>query len=210
MNRNISRIISLVLITAIMTVFMIPVFAESSVTYDGNAKDFIFAPDNLFSNFTDFVPGDSITQRITIDNDISGKVKIKVYVRCIGSDEKSQEFLSQMSMNIDQVGYSNLFSNDADKLLDLTEWKYLGTVYSGGDIKLDLTLNVPVEMGNDYMNAEAHMRWEFMVEELPVEPDDPSPDTSDNLMIVFLSLIAVIVAIIAITSYVFKKRTSER
>ncbi len=198
------RIISLLLTAMLLLICTASAFAESKVTYDGNAQDFIYAPENLFEEFSDVMPGDKLTQRITIDNDISEQIKIKVYVRCASSNDESG-LLSQLKMTVDQVDYTKLFSGNADELTGLSEWKYLGTVYSGGDIKLDLTLEVPLEMGNEFQNVAADLTWEFMVEELPIEPEDPTPETSDMTVAIVggIVLLAVLAFILLATA---KKR----
>ena len=158
--------------------------ADGTVTYNGDAGEFIFAPGSdasltdLFPNFKDVMPGDTLTQRITVKNDVSKDVKVKIYVRALGAQEGSEEFLSQLELKVqisdnNEMGY--MFDAMANETAQMTDWVCLGTLYSGGRVDLDVLLAVPVELGNEFQDAVGALQWEFRVEEYVVSPDDPQP-----------------------------------
>ncbi len=185
------KIITLLIAFIIALSSVLPVYAaEGKVTYSGNAGKFVFEPGSehsltdLFPDFKGVMPGDTLTQKITVKNDADNKVKVKVYIRSLGAHDDSEEFLSQLGLKVtkskdNEMAY--MFDAVASKTSQLTDWVCLGTLYSGGEVNLDITLNVPVELDNEFQNKIGYLDWEFMIEEFPVEPDDPKPpQTGDN------------------------------
>ena len=198
------KFITFLCVLSVLLSMAAAVSAAGTVTYVGGAEKFIFAPgsDNsptdLFSDLKNVMPGDSITQQVKVTNKASNGVKIKVYMRSLGAQEGTDEFLSQLKLTVKQKDDSILFAAPADQTAQLTDWVYLGTVYSGGEITLDVTLEVPITLGDEFQNQLGMIDWEFKVEELPVEPTDPEPPKtgdSTNLALYFGLLVFSLVAL---------------
>lgn len=186
---------------------------DSNVTYSGDAGAFIFAPGSeysptdLFPNFKDVMPGDSITQQITVKNDTSYGVKVKIYMRSLGAHTDSVDFLSQLHLRVEKSEENEMaymFDAAANETAQLTEWVCLGTLYSGGEVNLNVILDVPVELDNTYQQMIGYLDWEFMIEEYEIEPTDPEPpktgDTSKLWLwagLMTMSLLAMVILLFA-------------
>ena len=179
--------------------------AESSVTFeDGKIIAFepgsVYTNTDLFDNFKGVMPGDVRTEEVTIRNNTKDCDYIKVYMRAVLHDETGNpisdkvlaelqadkrreatseleymyDFLSQLSMKV-WNGSSLIYEESPDKLDGLTENVYLGSVRKGETIKLNVELDVPIEMGNEYANRIGEVDWVFVVEGFD-DPTPPSPD----------------------------------
>lgn len=195
--------------------------ADGKVTYSGNAGQFVFAPGSehsltdLFPNFKDVMPGDTLTQKITVNNDADNKVKVKVYIRSLGAHAESVEFLSQLKLQVQKSADNKMaymFDAAADETAQLTDWVCLGMLYSGGEVNLDVTLHVPVELDNEFQNQVGYLDWEFRIEEFPIEDTDPvPPQTGDTaqlgLYIAIMTGSAIVIILLLLSRR--KKKTTQ-
>lgn len=217
------KIFTVVLVLIVALSSVLPVYAaDGKVTYSGNAGNFVFRPGSehsltdLFPNFKDVMPGDNLTQKITVKNDANNKVKVKIYIRSLGAHEDSVEFLSQLGLKVaksEENEMAYMFDAAANETAQLTDWVCLGTLYSGGKVNLDVTLNVPTQLNNEFQNKIGYLDWEFMIEEFPVEPGDPqAPQTGDNanMELWFALMIGSLVILIILFIWSKKDRENEK
>ena len=190
-----------------------PVFAtDGNVIYSGDSGKFIFepgsdySPTDLFPNFKDVMPGDTISQNITVRN--NAKKSVKISMRALGAHENSVDFLSKLNLYVEKATDTPLFEATADQTAQLTEWQALGVLASGGEAELSVVLQVPVDLDNNYMELVGYLDWEFMVE----ETDDGRTQTGDRadywLWIIGLGC-SVLVFVIVIIAKAQKDETAK-
>lgn len=197
-----------------------PVFAaDGNVTYTGDSGNIIFAPGSeysptdLFPNFKDVMPGDSIKQPITVKNDASNKVKVVIYMRSLGAHEDSEEFLSKLRLRVEKSAENTMeymFDAAASETAQLTEWVCLGTLYSGGEVNLNVILDVPTDLNNDFQQLIGYLDWEFKIEELPIEPTDPEPPKTGDDAPIFLWAGLMAVSFGALLLLILMKKREKR
>lgn len=214
------KIITILITLAVLLSSTVTVFAaDGKVTYSGNAGNFVFEPGSehsltdLFPNFKGVMPGDTLTQKITVKNDADNKVKVKIYIRSLGAHEDSVEFLSQLGLKVsksEENKMAYMFDAAANETAQLTDWVCLGTLYSGGEVNLDVTLNVPTSLDNEFQNKIGYLDWEFMIEEFPIEEGDPKPpQTGDNSNMGLWFTIMICSLIMMIILLVWRKKDKE-
>ena len=208
MNRVSSLLLVLVLVLA-MSVNVFATDVDGSVTYEGKANEFIFAPGSeysdtdLFTNFKGVMPGDVLTEKIPVKNAKSTGMKVKIYMRALGAQLDTDEFLSQMTLTVKNAS-TKLFEAPANQTAQLTDWVCLGTLSAGGEMVLDVELNVPIEMGNDFANQIGYLDWQFKVEEIPETPK--TGDESNLLLYGTMAAVSLVLLITVVTVYK-RKRT---
>lgn len=219
MNKTFAGLVAFAFAVVLILSSSLPVFAASNVTYVKGAEKYIYSPgskyslSDIFPDFKNLMPGDIASQTITVRNDASNGVKVKIYVRSRGAHEKSAEFLSKLHMTVTKTEYNvmeYMFDAAADQTDGMTDWVYLGTLYSGGEVDIVATVHVPMDLGDEYQGEVGYIDWEFMVEELPIDPDDPvSPPTGDGTDIYVWFLMVSVLILLLLLVFSEKRRRKE-
>ena len=186
---------------ALTTIVTPALAADASVTYAGGAEKFVYVPGSeysdtdLFDNFKNVMPGDSLEQTIYVANNYKGSDYVKLYLRAEAHDEvenplsekvaedkedvaSMSDFLSQLSMKV-YLGEKVIYEASPEELDGLAENVLIGAFRYGAGAELKVTLDVPLELDNKYANREGEVDWVFTVEErdYPDDDDDDEPKT---------------------------------
>ena len=184
MKNGIRRISTLLMALALVLSLSVPAFA-TSVTFEGKSKGFALDGHNqltatdLFGNFKNLMPGDSVSETITIQNVARDCDYIKLYIRAVphgsgnglsgevaeieDSVASMQDFLSQLYMEVYQ-GSSRIYSGSPDELDGFRDNVYLGQYKKNQGTTLTVTLNVPADLDNEYAFRAGEVDWVFTVE----------------------------------------------
>ena len=213
MKKTLKTISALALVLVLLLGMSATAFAESKVTYEGGAEKFVYLPGSeytetdLFENFKGVMPGDVITQEITVQNNYTKAEKVNIYLRAVVHDEQGnplseevartedlvsmQDFLSQLTMTVKQ-GDKVLFSASPDELDGLKENVLLGTFPGRSKTILTVELSVPFELGNEYANRVGEVDWVFTAEE--VTKTVQTGDDSDLILWAALMTLSLVTA----------------
>ena len=181
----------LVFVILITATCITAISADSDITFINRDSGIAFTPgsklssSDLFPNFKNLMPGDSVTQKIIVKNQGDSNFKSMIYMRALGAHDESEEFLSKLKLTV-SIGDDNsyLFNASANETASLTEWTLLGTLYHGNSMELDVKLEIPNTLDSTYENAIGYLDWEFKVEELRVV--DPEPQKEVQVQIVWV------------------------
>ena len=161
----------------LVAVFMISgttVAEASSVTYVNQAERFVFVPEDtdLFENFKGVMPGDVRIQIIDVGND--SEVPVKIYLKMNPIDEESEAFLKQLKLTIEGDGII-FYEETMDQQGELSDFIELVPLEPEEKMPMNLTLEVPLSLSNEFMNQNVEVEWIFKVEEAERLPGTDGP-----------------------------------
>ena len=190
--KTMKRLLMLFVAVVYAAVIMPSAMAANVIyTEDGGQIIFLSAGEHietdLFTNFKDVMPGDVVYQTIRLDNRASDAVDVEVYLRSQGVRAGSADFLHQLHLTVTDPNGNVIFDAQADETAQLTEWLNLGKVHNGETFDLQLRMDVPTSMGNEYQSQIGYVVWEFWLLETPVtkpvEPEVPKTGDDSNILL---------------------------
>lgn len=201
MKKSFKAITSLVLMLLVVMSMSLTAFAASpSITFEGFSKGFDFQPGSeytetdLFNNFKNVMPGDTVTETITFSNSATDCDFVNLYMRAEAHDETDNPLTySETFENTDGKDQANIpgqrdetvatmtdflsklsmkvwngteliYDASPDQLDGLKSNKLLGTFRTGETATLKVELAVPADLGNEYANRMGEVDWIFHVE----------------------------------------------
>lgn len=156
-------------------------YAAMSVTYEGAARKLVAAPEDFFQNLQAAMPGDTISDSFQLSNTTATDAEFFFHTETPNDlTEDERELLKQFKMTITQNG-KTLYQGDLEAA-SLNQEISLGTLKTGGNSRVQFTLQLPAELKNAYAKRESMINWIFRVQgaEEPGKSDGPSPAISQT------------------------------
>jgi len=207
------KVISAILLGLLLSVNCVTPAMASSVAVISNTEGVPghveFAPGSfytetdLFENFKNVMPGDTLTQQIWVRNQNTQCDYLSVFLSTLLHDESgnpiSPAVLAQLQADGRKGALSELeYMHQFLEQLTLTVWKgegagkellytgtplsledsrgnelFVGDIPRGTSVLLTVELAVDIEMGNEFANRIGEVDWVFVFQE---ENDAPNPD----------------------------------
>lgn len=179
--------------------------ADASVTFRGKEKTVRFAPGSgysrtdLFPNFKDCMPGDVLTQKVTIRNTSPDADSLRIYLRAEPHSNENppvtgeamadmSDFLSQLTLRIWQ-GEKLLYEDSPEDPGSIRKNVYLATLKRHEKITLRMELEIPVSLGNRYADRVGEVDWVFTAEAFDAPESPDSPKTGDIIGLTVLTML---------------------
>lgn len=204
------RIVSFLLVLVMMLSLSVTAYAAETGVVEYRKKNFFFGPGSLhsdtdlFPELKDVMPGDHLTQQVKISHKGSKAVNIRVYIKAEGSDV-NPDFIKQMALNVQYKGGDILYEADEYDATDVSGWVRLATLAPGKSCTLDLTLDVPAEMDNEYAEQLGTVIWKFKVEEIPIDTTNAKTGDTSNITL-WATVLAVSAVALVVLLIVSKKK----
>ena len=227
--KTMNRIFSSLLACMLLLLCLTPaVSAAGTATIDITDKGshFVFSPgseytdSDLFVDFKNVFPGDTITQEIAITHKHFGLNKLKLYMRAVPHNNANQplidedvarmnDFLSQLQMKIwkgTNLSKTPIYQSSPDDPDGLTKFVLLGEFKKGMTGHITVQLEVPITLDNEYADRMGEVDWEFMIEEVP-NPIIPQTGDQTNVgLLIGISLVSLGALVVVVILLLRKKK----
>lgn len=148
---------------------------ESSVIYEDNVHRHITLDDHFFDNLGNLLPGDSISEEITILNSTYDKNEYFVAIDYDNLSDEEKALLRSIKLKIRNSNGEELVSSNLE---DKTRHS-LGIYRKGGGDRLTIELSLPTDIDNDYSKLFTKIMWRFSYDVISHGNLPPNPNTWD-------------------------------
>ena len=138
MKNGMKKLLSLVMIAAALAALTVPALAADAVVRREGTSGLVietvgsgYTDTDLFGSFKNVMPGDELTENITIQNNVSGFDYVKLYIRAVPHDEQGNP-----------LTYDEAFENEDGKDKQNIEGMRDETVATMADFLAQLSMDV--------------------------------------------------------------------
>lgn len=210
--------------TTIQLTLILGLFLTSHLTIYAANQTIIFDHQNqsiqsdLFDHCKGLMPGDQRNENIIIENHYKEYEYIKIYMQAVAnkkeniqsiqnpSDQdiiKMNEFLSQLTMDISTSG-QRIFNGSPDQQGDLENKILIGKLNANEKLNLQVKLDVPLSLGNEYAYNQGEIDWIFTIEGINKITDQPIITGDETKRVIFVSL-----NLVAISTIIYLKKSKK-
>lgn len=205
MNKKLRNYLTILLVLALIMSMTTALAADSTITFKGMAEGFDFAPGSgytetdLFDGFKNVMPGDKLTEEITVSNEAADCDYINLYLKVASHDEQTNpltydeafentdgndqakidgqrdETVATMQDFLSKLtmriynGESLIYDASPSTTGALAENVHLGQMMKGEKLNLRVELDVPAELGNEYAHRVGEVDWVFLAEGIQMD-----------------------------------------
>ena len=140
---------------------------KSEIIYENNAERYIQLENGFFDNLGELLPGDHLTDKITIYNSSNNRIKYYLSIDKNSLSDEEIALLDHVHLVI-KNGQGNILKEgkitDIQKLL-------LGTYNHGDQEDISFDLSIPPDLDNEYSKIATKIVWIFSVDEESNNPN---------------------------------------
>lgn len=222
MKKAFRSAVTLLLAVLLLSSLGISAFADSLVTYGADRQFHVLPDADIFDAFKSVMPGDSITETISIRNEYTGAGYVYIYLQAVPHNPTEgphvpqvaasesyagmMEFLKQLNLTVTQNG-KPLSSDTADKTAGLTQRRLVGVFRGRGQSSIEATLTVPITMGNEFAGRMGEIDWVFIAEEWNDPVNLKTGDDSNAAL--WCAVLSLSVLLMALAFFLVKRRKNR-
>ena len=181
------------------------------IEYENNADSYMNVPDNFFEKLGNILPGDIITDKVTIKNANSDEIEYFVSTsKPMGISDKAIKLIDNLELTI-MVGNEVIYQGALGKVDNCSLGKYKPNTYNN----VQFIVTVPKDLGNEFSAINAGVNWKFSAnipekQNIPPKEEVPTSPQTGDVKIIIASAIFIISIISLIILCVVERKIRKK